>query len=175
MIKEWSVSCWVTSNSLQPSGLFVSQPGSSVHGILQARTLEWGARGSSRPRSWTQISSIAGRFFTIWATWEAWSRSCWVAQSCLTATPWTAAYQASLSFTISQSLLKLTSIESVMPSNHLILCRPLLLLLSTFRSIRVFSNELFASGGQSIGASASVPLMNIKDWFPFFFFILFYF
>ena len=56
------------------------------------------------------------------------------------ATPWTAAYQASLSFNISQSLLKLMSIESVMPSNHLILCRPLLLLLSIFPSIRLFSN-----------------------------------
>ena len=56
-------------------------------------------------------------------------------------TPWTVACQASLSFTISQSLLKLMSIESVMPSNHLVLCRPLLLLPSMFPSIRVFSNE----------------------------------
>ena len=56
-------------------------------------------------------------------------------------TPWTAACQASLSITISWSLLKLTSIESVIPSNHLILCRPLLLLPSIFLSIRVFSNE----------------------------------
>ena len=56
-------------------------------------------------------------------------------------TPWTAAYQASLSFTISSSLLKFMSIESVMPSNHLILCRPLLLPPSIFPSIRVFSNE----------------------------------
>ena len=56
-------------------------------------------------------------------------------------TPWTAACQASLSITNSQSLLKLMSIESVMPSNHLILCCPLLLLLSIFPSIRVFSNE----------------------------------
>ena len=56
-------------------------------------------------------------------------------------TPWTAAHQASLSFTISQSLLKLMSIESVMPSNHLILCHPLLELLSTFHTIRVFSSE----------------------------------
>ena len=55
-------------------------------------------------------------------------------------TPWTAAHQASLSITNSQSLLKLTSIESVMPSNHLILCRPLLLP-SIFPSIRVFSDE----------------------------------
>ena len=56
-------------------------------------------------------------------------------------TPWTAACQASLSITNSQSLLKLMSIESVMPSNHLILYHPLLLLPSIFRSIRVFSNE----------------------------------
>ena len=54
--------------------------------------------------------------------------------------PWTATHQASLCFTISQSLLKLTSIESVMPSNHFVLCRPLLLLPSIFHSIRVFSN-----------------------------------
>ena len=57
------------------------------------------------------------------------------------ATPWTAACQASLSITNSQSLLKLMSIESVMPSNHLILCHPLLLLPSIFPSIRVFSND----------------------------------
>ena len=59
----------------------------------------------------------------------------------LFATSWTAVHQASLSFTISQSLLKLVSTESVMPSNHLILCCPLLLLPSIFPSIRVLSNE----------------------------------
>ena len=59
----------------------------------------------------------------------------------LFATPWTAVRQASLSITISCSLFKLVSIESVMPSNHLILCRPLLLLPSILPSIRVFSNE----------------------------------
>ena len=59
----------------------------------------------------------------------------------LFATPWTAAHQASLSITNSWSLLKLMSIESVMPSNHLILCRPLLNLPSIFPSIRVFPNE----------------------------------
>ena len=56
-------------------------------------------------------------------------------------TPWTAAPQASLSFTISQSLCKLVPIEPVMPSNQLTLCRPLLLLPSIFHSIRIFSNE----------------------------------
>ena len=60
----------------------------------------------------------------------------------LFATPWTTARQASLSFIISQSLLKLMSIEWVMPSNYLILCCPLLLLPSIFPSIRVFTNEL---------------------------------
>ena len=59
----------------------------------------------------------------------------------LFATPWTATYQASLSFTVSQSLFKFMSFESVMLSNHLILCHPLLLLPSTYPSIRVFSNE----------------------------------
>ena len=63
-----------------------------------------------------------------------------VAKSC--PTPWTVARQASLSFTFSLSLLKLLLVESVMPSSHLILCRPLLLLPSVFPSIRVFSNKL---------------------------------
>ena len=63
------------------------------------------------------------------------------AQSCLTVIPWTAACQASLSITKSQSLLKLMSIELMIQSNHLILCRPLFLLPSVFPSIRVFSNE----------------------------------
>ena len=84
-------------------------------------------------------------------------------------TPWTAALQASLSFTISQSLLKRMSIVSMIPSNHLILCHPLLLWSSIFPTIRVISNEsVFALGDQSIGASASAPFlsMNIQDWFP---------
>ena len=77
------------------------------------------------------------------------------------ATPWTAACQASLSFTISRSLLKLMSIELVMPSNHLILCHPLLLPTSIFPSIRVFSNESILLIG--VSASASVLPMNIQD------------
>ena len=84
------------------------------------------------------------------------------------ATPWTAAHQAFLPITNSQSLLKFMSIKSVMPSNHLILCRPLLLLPSVFPSIRVFSSEsVFTWGGQSIGVSASALVlpMNIQDWF----------
>ena len=77
----------------------------------------------------------------------------------LVASPWTAARRASLSITNSQSLLKVMSVESVMPSNHLILYRPLLLL---------SLSQFFTSGGQSIRASASawVLPMNIQDWFP---------
>ena len=85
----------------------------------------------------------------------------------LFATSWTAACQVSLSFTISWSLLKVMTIESMMPSNHLILCRPLLLP-SIFPSIRVFSNEsAHLIKWQSIGASASASVlpMNILGWF----------
>ena len=80
------------------------------------------------------------------------------------ATSWTAALQASLSFIISQSLLKLMSIEYVLPSNHLILCCPLLLPPSIFPSIRLFSNESVLR--IRCGASASVLPVNIQDWFP---------
>ena len=85
----------------------------------------------------------------------------------LFATSWTAACQASLSITNSWSLLKPLSIESVMPSNHLILCRPLLLLPSISPSSGSFQmSQLFASGGQSIGVSASTSVlpMNTQDW-----------
>ena len=83
--------------------------------------------------------------------------------------PWTATHQASLSFTISWSLLKFLSIASVMPSNHLILYHLLFLLSSVFPSINVFSNEsAFPSSGQTIGGSAlaSGLSMTIQGWFP---------
>ena len=105
------------------------------------------SRGSSWPRNWTWVSYIsctAGGFFATSATWEA------------------------LSFTVSQSLLKLLSTESVMLSNHLIVCHPLLLT-SIFPNIRVFSNEsALCVRWPNIGASASTSVlpMNIQDWFP---------
>ena len=135
-----------------------SLPGSSVHGILQAGTLEWipisFSRGSSWLRDRTQVSCIAHGFFITWASREApicmmipshifqflyqiWiftfcndlKTRCVVIQSLshvqLFVTPRTAARQASLSFTPSQSLLRLVSIESVIPFNHLFLCHPL--------------------------------------------------
>ena len=87
----------------------------------------------------------------------------------LFAAPWIAARQASLSITNSWSSHKLTSIESVMPSSHLILCRPLLLLPPIPPSVRVFSmSQLFAWGGQRTGVSAlaSVLPKNTQDWSP---------
>ena len=72
--------------------------------------------------------------------------------------------QVSLSITTSQSLLKLMSIELVMPCNHLILCRPLLLLPSIFPSVREMS-QLFASAGQSIGVSASTSVLPVEGDF----------
>ena len=87
----------------------------------------------------------------------------------LFATPWTAACQASLSFTNSQSLLKCMSIESVKPSNYRILWYPLLCLQSFPALGCLLMSKFFISNGQSIGvsASASVFPMNIQDWFQF--------
>ena len=91
----------------------------------------------------------------------------------LFATPWTAARQASLSTTLSttnsRSSCKLMSIESVMPSNPLILCRPLSSCLQSFPASGSFQmSQLFAPGGQSIGVSASTSVlpMNTQDWSP---------
>ena len=99
-----------------------------------------------------------------------------VSQSCpFFATPWITACQASLSITNSQNLLKLMYIETVMPSNHLILCRTLLLPPSVFPSIRVFSNESVLcirwpkfqlQSFIGVSASTSVLPMNTQDWSP---------
>ena len=87
----------------------------------------------------------------------------------LFATPWTAARQASLSITNSWNPPKPMSIESVMPSSHLILCCPLLLLPQSLPASGSFPmSQLFASSGQSIGSSASTSVLpvNTQDWFP---------
>ena len=132
---------------------------------------EWQSTSVSLPGEFHGHRSPAG--YTPWCCKES-DVTEWLIQfssvaHCvwLFATPWTAACQASLSITNSQSLLKLMSIESVMPSNHLILCRPLLLPPSIFPSIRVSSYEsVLCLRCQSIGASALVLPMNIQDWFP---------
>ena len=113
----------------------------------------------------TQFKWMQVRFQNIFKTVVVQLLSCvW-----LFVASWIEALQASLSFTISWSLFKFMSIESVMPSNHLILCNPFLLRPSIFTSIKVSSkSRLFASGGQSIGASASALVLPviIQDWFP---------
>ena len=127
-----------------------SPPGSPVPAILQARTLEW----------------VATSFSNAWK-WKVKVKS--LSRVQLFVTPWTAARQASLPFTISQSLLKFVSIELVMLSNHLILCCPLASWLHSFPTSGSFQmSQFFASDGQSIGVSASAPFppMNIQDWFP---------
>ena len=102
-----------------------SLPCSSVHGILQKSILAWVVipfyKGSSWSRDRTWVSCTADRFFTIWATVQLNSVQS-LSRVWLFVTPWIAALQASLSITNSRSSLKLTSIESVMPSSHLILC-----------------------------------------------------
>ena len=137
-----------------------SPPDASIHGDSPGNNIGVGYHfltlGSSWPRDRTKClsSALAGRFFTTerlnwtlyhWVTREAPTHLSSSVQSLscvrLFATPWTAAHQASLSITNSWSLLKLMSIESVMLSNHLILCCPLLLLPLIFPSIKVFSNE----------------------------------
>ena len=134
-----------------------SPPGSSVHGILQARILEWVSPSLLQGIFLTQESNpglphcrhilyhlshqryvYMYNSITLLYTWNSVQFSLSVLWD--TVTPWTAALQASLSITNSRSPPKPVSIELVMPSNHLILCCPLLLP-SIFPSIRVFSNE----------------------------------
>ena len=90
----------------------------------------------------------------------------WPSHVQLFATPWTATHQASLSIIISLSLLKLMSVESVIPSNHLILCCPILLLPSVFPSMRVFSNEsAFHIRWPDYWSFSISPSVNIQDNF----------
>ena len=147
-----------------------------VEGILQARILDWVifpfSRGSSEPRDWTQVFRITGGFLTSGGIEEAQKsvqfssvqslRCVW-----LFATPWTGACQASLSITNSWSLHKMST-ESLMTSNHLILCHPFSSHLQSLPVSGSFQmSQLFTSGGQSIGVSASTSVlpMNTQVWF----------
>ena len=99
-----------------------------IEGLVDMRHVAKRLSGKWQWRETEILSRVLGQFSSV-------------TQSRLTAIPWAAAHQASLSVTNSRSLLKLTSIELVMPSNHLILCHSLLLLSSVFPSIRIFSSE----------------------------------
>ena len=104
---------------------------------------------------WVQVCQWQLQFSSVQSLRHVW----------LSATTWTAACQASLSITNSWSLLKFMSIESVMLSNHLILCHPFLLLPLSFPASGSFPmSQFFTSGGQRIAASASVLPMNTQDW-----------
>ena len=122
-----------------------SLPGSSVHGIFRARILEWVAtpfsKGSSWPRKQTQVSCIAADSLLSEPPGKPLYSPLLFSRSVVSNSLWPCGRQASLSFTVSQSLLKLMSIESMMPSIHPILCHPLLLLPSIFPRIRAFSGE----------------------------------
>ena len=110
--------------------------------------------------------ALMGGFFTPSATYSVSVSVQLLSHVRLFVTPWTAAHQAYLSITNSWSLPKAMSIESVMPSSHLILCRPLLLCLQSFLASGSFQmSQLFTSGGQSFGVSALVSVlpMNIQD------------
>ena len=145
---------------------------SAVYGVAQSWTrLKWRSSSSLTPecgpldcafREETNIDNDKIK-------WHLKSFCCSVAKLCPTFCDLSDC-QASLSFPTSWSLLKLMSIESVIPSNYLILCCPLLLLPSIFPSIRVFSNKsalcIKEYWSQSIGALASVLPMNIQGWFP---------
>ena len=128
-----------------------SPPGSSVRGDSPGKNTGVvtmpSSMGSSQPRDQTWVSNVShitGIFLTVWAPGKPhyiYRESLSVQSFRLFVTKWIVAHQASLSITNSWSSLKLMSIESVMPSNYLILCHPLFLLPSIFPSIRVFSNE----------------------------------
>ena len=139
------------------------------------------------PHLWQKIKNQRASWWSErgeWKNWlkaqhsEKWNHGIWSHQFSsvqslshvqLFATLWIAAHQASLSITISRSSLRLTSIESVMPSSNLILYGPLILLPPIPPSIRVFSNDqLFSWGGQSIGASALSSFLPKKSqgWSP---------
>ena len=134
---------------------------------------KWTDSTRSRQGRWTvNLSHCWWEFNFVIPFWKnIWQ---WVVVQSLSrvwlfATPWTSVRPASLSFTISLSLLKFTSTESVMLSIHLILCHPLLLLPSIFPSFRVCSNEsALCIRWSKTGASASISVlpMNIRSWFP---------
>ena len=150
-----------------------SPPGSSVYGILQARMLEWVAMPSSRGIFPTQGANSSLSHVLHWQAvplllmppgkpppWNC----CSVTQSCLTlCNPMDCSAPGLLSFTISRRLLRLISIESVMPSNHLVLCCPLLLLPSVFPSIRVFSKEQAPWNNPHLSLVWSLKLMELME------------
>ena len=155
--------------------MICSLPGSSVHGILQARILEWVAIFLLQGIFTSQGLNLGLLYFLHWQADFLLAEPSgkpypYIQFSCvrLFATPWTAACQAPLSITNSQSLLKLMSIESVMPSSHLILVVPFSSRPQAFPASESFQmSQLFVSGGQTLYSSTNTsPGGNTPDRKP---------
>ena len=163
----WFHSFTLVLNSILFSGVFI------VYSLFCWR-ISWLLPSSGKYEKKNLLNNCVHVLFQLlWISLKEHTTASYVVQLLspvqLFVTPWTAAHQASLSFTIFLSLLKLMSTESLIPSNSLILCLPLLLLLSIFPSIRVFSNEsVLHIRWPKIGVSASASIfpMYIQSWFP---------
>ena len=148
LVKTWMYFCWVHSNECNCRVLYSAVMDPNTNMLYQSKL--------------PPTSSRLLRMLVVLQLQFQFSRSV-MSDS---VTPWTAARQASLSITNSWSLLKLMSIESVMPSNHLILCHPFSFSLQSFPASGHFQmSQLFTSGGQSTGVSASISVLpvNILD------------
>ena len=144
-----------TFNLSQHQGLFKWD--SSSHQV--AKVLEFQQLG----KHWVKVRNHIPRILKLPGSLDLHSSVQMLSHVWHFATPWTAAYQASLSITNSRNLLKLMSIESLMPANHLSLCRPLLLLPQSFPASESFPmSQLFAWGGQSTGVSALASVLPKK-------------
>ena len=131
-------------------GKYPLEKGTVTHSSVLAWRISWTVLGVAK--RWTRLSEFHTHFQLL-------------SHVRLFATPWTAAHQASLSFTISWSVLEVMSIALVMPSKHLILCHPISSCPQSFPASGSFPmSQLFSSGGQSIGASVSASIfpMNIQ-------------
>ena len=153
--------CWFQGIKLFSPFIWKAMPWPRwVHGVI-AYIWKSGPR-HSLTRALLRIWLACSTFPKVWGQQDVVIVQSFSHVRWLFATPWT-----SLPFPISQSLLRFMSIESMVPSNHLILCCPFSPVSSIIPSIRSFPvSQLFASGSQSIEASASVLPMNIQSWFP---------
>ena len=156
------VSCSVISDSLRPHGLHSPWNSPGQNTSVGSYFLPQGIFPTQESNQGLLRQILYQLSYQGSPTWNISSVQL-LSHVLLFTTPWSAAHQASLSITNSRNLPKLMSIESVMPSNHLILCHPLLFLPLIFPSIRVFQmSQLFPSGGQSIGVSSSTSVLSIN-------------
>ena len=159
MTTLWPLTMWITANwkILKEMGLPAHLTG-LLRNLYDSQ--EAAVRTGHETADWLKLGRNKTRLYIVVAVIQS------LSHVRLFSTPWTTAHQASLPFTISRSWLKLMPIELVMPSNNLVFCHPLLLLLSIFPSIRVFSNEsaLHIRWPRYWSFSFSInPSVNIQD------------